>query len=137
VNQDIRWVQRFSNFSKALLQLGHAVDLAGERELSDLEKQGLVQAFEFTHELAWKVIKDFYEDQGTTGLQGSRDAVRLAFQRGLIESGDIWMDMIGSRNKTSHIYDEDTMEAVLHDICSSYYAEFKTIHTKFETLSHG
>jgi len=114
MNQDIRWIQRFSNYSKALQQLTNAVELANERDLSDLEKQGIIQAFEFTHELAWNVIKDFYENQGTTGLQGSRDAVRLAFRRGLIKSGDVWMDMIESRNSTSHTYDVDTMEEIVN-----------------------
>ena len=128
MNVDMRWIQRFRNYSKALQQLKAAVELANERELSDLERQGVIQAFEFTHELAWNVVKDFYENQGTTGLQGSRDAVRLAFQRGLIRSGDVWMDMIESRNKTSHTYDENTAQDILNDVCCIYYAEFKKLH---------
>ena len=57
---DIRWQQRFSNFQKALEQLEKAINLSEERELSNLEKQGLIQAFEFTHELSWNVMKDFF-----------------------------------------------------------------------------
>jgi len=53
---DIRWQQRFANYKKALRQLQSAVELSDQRELSQLEKQGVIQAFEFTHELAWNVL---------------------------------------------------------------------------------
>ena len=134
---DIRWKQRFSNYTKALGQLGGAVRLSGSRPLSDLEKQGLIQAFEFTRELAWNVLKDFYESQGTSGLQGSRDAVRLAFKRGLIEAGDIWMAMIESRNRTSHTYDEGTMEDIVQDICRLYYPEFVRLNETLVRLDYA
>lgn len=75
-----------------------------ERELSVLEEQGLIQSFEYTHELAWKTLKDFLIDRGNEGIYGSKDAVRASFQTGLIEEGEIWMDMIGSRNDTYHTY---------------------------------
>lgn len=133
MKNDVRWVQRFSNYKKALVQLRHAVRLATERELSDLEKQGLVQAFEFTHELAWNTMKDFYEDQGTIGLQGSRDVVRTAFRRGLIAEGDIWMSMIESRNLTSHTYDEATVQAIVDVVCSRYANQFEELAQKLES----
>ena len=131
-NEDIRWRQRFDNYVKALAKLEAAVALYRSRALSDLEKQGLVQAFEFTHELAWNVIKDFYEQQGSTGLQGSRDAVRLAFKRGLIENGDVWMDMIKSRNRTAHTYDEATVDEITGDICAVYCEEFVKLKEALE-----
>ncbi|RKX47711.1 MAG: nucleotidyltransferase [Verrucomicrobia bacterium] len=121
---DLRWKQRFSNYRKALQQLKAAVELATERPLSDLEKQGMIQAFEFTHELAWKVIKDFYEHQGETDIQGSRDATRLAFQRGLLEKGDVWMGMIKDRNRSSHTYDEATALSLTQTIQNSYFDAF-------------
>jgi len=120
----IRWKQRFSNYRKALRQLGDAVELASKRPLSDLEKQGMIQAFEFTHELAWKTIKDFYEHQGESDIQGSRDATRLAFQRGLLENGEIWMEMIKDRNRSSHTYDEETALALAQAIRDSYLGAF-------------
>ncbi len=132
MNRDVRWIQRLSNYSKALRQLSAAVKLADERELSDLEKQGLVQAFEFTHELAWRVIRDFYQNQGESGLQGSRDAVRMAFRRGLINSGDIWMDMIKSRNLTSHTYDEKTVDAIVDVVRGEYFEEFRKLEAKLD-----
>ncbi|MGA0201346.1 MAG: HI0074 family nucleotidyltransferase substrate-binding subunit, partial [Prochlorotrichaceae cyanobacterium] len=91
---DVRWQQRFQNYQKALNQLRKFIE---KGELNALEQQGLIKAFEYTYELAWKVMKDYYEDQGEIGIQGSRDAIRLAFQRGLIEAGDEWMMMIKSR----------------------------------------
>jgi hypothetical protein len=65
---DIRWKQRFSNFQFALKNLSDAISLSKERELSKLETQGLIQSFEFTHELSWKVLKDFLENQGWKGI---------------------------------------------------------------------
>jgi len=84
MTEDIRWLRRFANYTRALRSLSDAVSLAGERPLSKLEQQGLIQAFEFTHELAWNVLKDYLEQQGIFGLIGSRDASRSAFQNGLI-----------------------------------------------------
>lgn len=81
---DIRWQQRFQNFEKALKQLKQAVDLANQRPLTDLEKQGIIQAFEFTHELAWKTMKNFLESKGQQELFGSKDTSRRAFNLDLI-----------------------------------------------------
>jgi len=80
-NKDIRWYQRVNNFDLALKELTEAVELSQQRALSKLEEQGLIQAFEYNYELAWNCLKDFYEYQGEEGIQGSRDAIRLAFAR--------------------------------------------------------
>ena len=119
----IRWIQRFNNFKLALAQLNDAVLLSKERELSLLEKQGLIQAFEYTHELAWKVMKDFFEYQGAT-IHGSRDATREAFQNRLIEDGDVWMSMIIARNLTSHAYDQINAEQASAQIQNFYHGQF-------------
>ena len=126
--QDIRWVQRFQNFEKAFKRLEEGVELATERELRDIEKEGVIQRFEYTQELAWKTIKDFYEFLGETGIQGSRDAFKLAFERGLIiNSGQILMDTIKSRNDVVHGYDEDTANKIFYDIKEKYYDAFKEL----------
>ncbi len=129
---DIRWHQRFSNFKKALKQLEKAIRLSEQRELSELEKQGLIQAFEFTHELAWNVMKDFFEYQGNTSISGSRDAAREAFNKGLIENGEAWMDMIKSRNKSSHTYNEEVAEEIVFQIIETYYPLFQEFSRKIE-----
>jgi nucleotidyltransferase substrate binding protein (TIGR01987 family) len=137
MTSDIRWIQRLSNYSKALGRLKAALELDATRPLSDLEKQGLIQAFEFTHELAWNTIKDFYEYQGETELQGSRDVARLAFRRGLVESGEIWMDMIKSRNRTSHTYDEKIAEGIVSDVRSRYFQEFVLLEERLSRLKEA
>ena len=127
MKKDIRWVQRFNNFKRSLKQLENAMALMKERELSDLEKQGVIQAFEYNYELAWNVLKDFYEYQGDQDIQGSRDAIRTAFKRGLIVNGEVWMGMIKSRAMTSHTYREDIAKEILQDIVNLYYQEFVSL----------
>ena len=121
---DVRWLQRLDNYERALGTLARALSLAGERPLSELEEQGLIQAFEFTHELSWLLLKDFLVDQGVSGISGSRDAVREAVVRELLPAGTeaTWMAMIRSRNLTSHTYNP----ALAHEIAvliSERYAQ--------------
>ena len=132
MNKDIRWKQRFSNFNKALNQLQKFID---KGELSELEAQGLVKAFEYTYELAWNTIKDFLEFSGQSDIYGSRDAIRKGFQLGLITDGDGWMDMLKSRNQTSHTYNEDTARQINNAVVTRYYDLFIRLRTKFEQLS--
>lgn len=131
---DIRWLQRFSHFGKALSQLENAVELARQRDLSKLEEQGLIQAFEFTHELAWNTLKDFLESRGALNLYGSKDVTREAFKRELIENGEAWMDMIKSRNLTSHTYNEAVAAQIAAAIRGDYLAEFKALQVTLEKL---
>lgn len=132
--QDIRWIQRFAHFLKALSQLEEAVQLAEQRPLSKLEEQGLIQAFEFTHELAWNTLKDFLESRGVQKLYGSKDVTREAFKTGLIENGETWMEMINSRNLTSHIYDEATAVEIVVSIREVYFAEFEALGVKLNEI---
>jgi nucleotidyltransferase substrate binding protein (TIGR01987 family) len=131
---DIRWIQRFQNFKRAFQQLSKAAALARERELSELEQQGFIQAFEFTHELAWNTLKDFLEARGTANLFGSKDATRQAFATGLIENVLVWMDMIQSRNLFTHTCDLKTAGAVAGVITSSYLPEFEKFQMRFVEL---
>ncbi|MEY4806425.1 MAG: hypothetical protein RLZZ206_814 [Cyanobacteriota bacterium] len=85
---DVCWRQRFDNFQRALLVLERGVELARQRPLSELEQQGLIQGFEFSHELAWNLLKNYLQHQGIAGIIGSRDATRLAFQNDLISDGE-------------------------------------------------
>jgi nucleotidyltransferase substrate binding protein (TIGR01987 family) len=133
-NEDIRWIQRFNHFTQAFSRLREAVELAQTRPLSNLEEQGLIQAFEFTHELAWKSIKDFLESRGVHGLYGSKDSSREAFKQGLISNGDAWMDMIKSRNLTSHTYNEKVARAIAQAISGTYFAEFEAFLARFSAL---
>lgn len=131
-NQDIRWQQRFANYKKALLQLQEAVELSEQRLLSRLEKQGVIQAFEFTHELAWNVLKDYLQDQGNQNIKGSKDATREAFKVELISDGEQWMEMIQSRNISSHAYDEHTAEQLVSAIIKRYFPLFVSLQTEMK-----
>jgi nucleotidyltransferase substrate binding protein (TIGR01987 family) len=131
---DIRWQQRFQNFQKALQQLSKAVDLSQQRDLSELEKQGLIQAFEFTHELAWNVMRDYFAYQGNTSIMGSRDAVREAFQKSLVTDGEGWMEMIQSRNQTSHTYNQAVADEIVGKVITLYHDLFLAFEKRMQGL---
>jgi len=133
-NNVIRWVQRFSNYQSALIQLKDAVELYNERELSLIEKQGMIQAFEFTHELAWEVLKDYLEYQSAIKVSGSRDAVKESFKIDLINDGQVWLEMIETRNNTSHTYDKEIAENTVSDIVEKYFSEFVDLEIKMKNL---
>ncbi len=122
--QDIRWKQRLVNYTLAFTRLSEAVELAGQRPLTSLEQQGLIQAFEFTHELAWNLMKDYFYWQGNSALSGSRDATREAFARGLVADGEGWMAMILSRNQTSHTYNQVLAERIAAQVLERYFPLF-------------
>ena len=124
MTQDIRWQQRFDNFNRALKQLTAAVELSAQREFTQLEKQGVIQGFEFVHELAWNVLKDLLEFEGIQGIVGSRGTVREAFKRGLLVDGELWLDMIDKRNLTSHTYNAELAQDMVNTIIHSYYPSF-------------
>jgi nucleotidyltransferase substrate binding protein (TIGR01987 family) len=136
MDQELRWQQRFSNFNKALEKLSQAMLLVSNKraqiqdpgELAiitqEVVKEGIIQRFEYTHELAWNVMKDYAYYQGNSTIGGSRDATREALQLQLLENGHVWMEMIASRNSTSHTYDEDIANDIFKRISESYYPEF-------------
>jgi nucleotidyltransferase substrate binding protein (TIGR01987 family) len=130
--QDIRWHQRLQNLKSAFNQLKDFID---NTPLNKREEQGLIQSFEYNFELSWNTIKDFYETQGESNIQGSRDAFRLAFKRGLISNGDVWMDMIKSRVLTSHTYNEKIAKQVIQAILMKYYPEISLLIKKLEDLA--
>ncbi len=133
-HQDIRWRQRFSHYQKALRQLSNAVELSRKRPLSELEKQGLIQAFEFTHELAWNVMKDYFEYQGNTSITGSRDATRESFRRNLVANGKGWMEMIQSRNKTSHAYNREVADEIAGKVINVYHELFIAFEKRMQDM---
>ena len=105
--------------------------------MSDLEKQGLIQSFEFTHELAWNVMKDYFLDQGNPNITGSRDAVREAFSKGLIAEGEQWMEMIKSRNLSAHTYNHKVADEITEKITKVYFSLFDSFLSKMLNLMHN
>lgn len=131
---DVRWRQRLANYRKAFAQLDAAVDLAHSRQLSELERQGLIQAFGLTHELAWNVMKDYFAYQGNTAITGSRDAVREAFDKGLVADGEGWMEMIGSRNQTAHAYNQQVATEIARRVIEHYQPLFEAFQRRMDEL---
>jgi nucleotidyltransferase substrate binding protein (TIGR01987 family) len=129
---DIRWKQRFSNYRKALAQLRRFFE---KPTLNELEQQGLIKAFEYTYELAWNVMKDYFVyEQAHITITGSRDAIRAAFQSGLVEDGHHWMDMISSRISSVHTYNEEIAQDIIQKITHTYFRLFERFEQKMEEL---
>lgn len=115
-------------------------DIDNAQVSEEIIKEGLIQRFEYTHELAWNVMKDYASYQGIVNVAGSRDATREAFQLKLVSNGKIWMDMIGSRNQTSHTYNEGTANEIYSKIMKAYYQaflEFKNIMESKKNSDQG
>ena len=131
MEKDIRWIQRFDNYKKAFLNLKNAFDLSKTRVLSDLEKQGLIQSFEFTYELAWKTLKD-YLNYKQVEAKFPREVMKLSFSYELIADGDIWMDMLEKRNLMAHTYDKETFQLAYDLITNKYFAQLNLLLEMFE-----
>jgi nucleotidyltransferase substrate binding protein (TIGR01987 family) len=148
MQKDIRWQQRFSNYIKAFLKSEQSIayikynfkevnEAKQDSEdlgyvLDEMMKEGLIQRFEYTHELAWNVMKDYAEYQGNTNLGGSRDATREALQLKIIENGEVWMDMIQSRNKTTHTYNLTIANEIYIKIIENYFPLFLAFKIQME-----
>lgn len=124
-----RWQYRFDNYKRAFGLLREALD--EERELSQLEKEGVIQRFEYTMELAWKVMKDYLEKENFVLPQVTpRAVIRAAFESRLIGDGETWMDALDDRNKMSHTYDFNEFEEVIDNIRSRYLRVMDELYMK-------
>lgn len=133
MEEDIRWMQRFEHFKTALTQLENALQID---QPSVVERAGIIQIFEFSAELAWNTLRDLLEYQGERNITGSRDAINMAFRNGLIGDGSMWLNMIKSRNLSSHIYNESIAREILADIRLHYYSLLAGLLQKLETISN-
>ena len=112
--------------------------MRAERPLNDLEQQGLIQAFEFTHEMAWNVMKDYLRSVGMESLLGSRDSTRAAFAADLLKDGEGWMEMILSRNLSSHTYNPETADLIVSRVVDRYAALLQAFAEKMDEIKrHG
>jgi nucleotidyltransferase substrate binding protein (TIGR01987 family) len=127
-NQDVRWKQRFVNFKKAFLLLEQTLTI---EHPSDAERAGLIQFFEMSFELAWKVLKDYLEEEGYT-VVSPRDSIKQAFQAGLLDNGHIWIEALKDRNLTVHTYEEKIALSVEEKIRDSYFPALLAMSRKFE-----
>ena len=142
---DIRWQQRFSNFNKALQKLTEAVKFIEnvsayskpKETLEDIIREGVIHRFEYTHELAWNAMKDYLSEVGGINTIGFKDATREALRAELIDDGDTWMEMIKSRNLTSHTYNEETAKEIFNKIIGEFYQAFIAFQSKMEEKRSG
>lgn len=130
-----KWIIRFSNFKKALIQLEEGVLILKNRSLSNLEKQGLIQAFEFTFELAWKTLKDYLIAEGAV-VKFPREIIKTAFQYDLLDNGDLWMEMLSKRNLLARTYNEQKANLAIEMITKSYFKQLTLLRDFFDNHSN-
>lgn len=135
MNQDIRWIQRYSNYKKALTKLSNFLE---KEDLNEMEEQGLIQSFEYTFELAWKTLQDLLEEEsGYAEIRGPRPSIKQAFSDGYISEGEKWMEMLKDRNRTVHTYDEKIARAIIHSIRNEYIGLFLQLDKKLQEIKAG
>jgi nucleotidyltransferase substrate binding protein (TIGR01987 family) len=128
---DVRWQQRFENYSKSLRNLERALAL----ESPDIvQRAGLIQFFETVFELSWKVMKDYLEDGGYQDIRSPREAIKKFFEIGMIEEGSAWLKGLEDRNLTAHTYNEATAEKVVHLIRGTYYPLFRHLEERLKSV---
>ena len=124
--KEIRWKQRFENFDKSYKLLKK---YSNQPIITELERAGIIQFFEMTFELAWKVLKDYLEAEGYI-VKSPRETVKQAFQIGLIDDGHIWIDALSNRNLTTYTYDEELANKMTYEILNSYLPELEKMYDK-------
>jgi nucleotidyltransferase substrate binding protein (TIGR01987 family) len=125
--KDIRWKQRFENFNKSYKLLEK---YSKQPIVTDLERAGIIQFFEMTFELAWKVLKDYLEAEGYV-VKSPRETIKQAFQMGVIDNGHVWMDALSNRNLTTHVYDEGLASKMTTEIVEIFFPELQKMHDRF------
>jgi nucleotidyltransferase substrate binding protein (TIGR01987 family) len=134
---DVRWEQRFSNFRKALSKLGEVAGQRAVESLSELEKEGMIQRFEYTYELAWKTLQDLLKFKGYMDIAGPNPVLEQAFADGYISNGQAWKKMKSARELTSHTYNAETAQEIAENIAESYFKLLKDLEEKLEQESAG
>lgn len=128
LDRDIRWKQRYAHFCKAFAQLETAIKI---EDPSDTERAGLIQFFEMSFELAWKVLKDYLEKEGFN-LNSPRSTIKQAFQSQLIQDGHVWMEALADRNLTVHTYEESIAREIENKIRGTYYPSLSSMKKAFD-----
>lgn len=127
-SKDVRWKQRYQNFERAFLLLKKYLSL---ESFSEIEKAGIIQFYEMSFELAWKLMKDYLQAEGFE-INSPRDAIKQAFQSKLIEDGELWILALNDRNLTVHTYDENTANEVVESIRTKYFILLENLYKIFQ-----
>jgi nucleotidyltransferase substrate binding protein (TIGR01987 family) len=131
VNQDVRWLQRFENYKKALLLLSE-INNCNPEETPVIVKEGFIQRFEYAFELAWKTLKDYLEFEGHVVSASPRPIIKEAFAAGIMTDGQAFIDMIEARNKTVHTYDAAVADRIFTEIKTDFYPAFEELRVYLE-----
>jgi len=125
-NQDIRWQQRFSNFSKSCALLAEIDSYEPENTIAIIQ-EGFIQRFEIAFDLAWKTLKDYMNFLGHDMQPSPRPVIKEAFAAGIIADGQVFIDMLDARNSMSHRYDEETFNEVFIQIKQNFQPALQTL----------
>ncbi|TDQ40789.1 nucleotidyltransferase substrate binding protein [Aureibacillus halotolerans] len=126
--KDIRWKQRFENFEKSYRLLDKYAQTSLD---SELERAGVIQFFEMTIELAWKVLKDYLEAEGQL-VKSPRETIKQAIQNDVISNGHVWLDALARRNLSIHMYDEEKSKELIKTIRESYVPLFNNLYERLK-----
>ncbi|MBU5468313.1 nucleotidyltransferase substrate binding protein [Virgibacillus sp. MSJ-26] len=125
-SKDVRWRQRFENFDRSFNLLNK---YANDKIETELERAGLIQFFEMSFELSWKVLKGYLEAEGFV-VKSPRESIKQAFQIGLIEDGHLWLDALSKRNLTARTYDEELAKKFVEEIREDFVPMLKVLYDK-------
>jgi nucleotidyltransferase substrate binding protein (TIGR01987 family) len=131
-----KWIERLEVFRNAIARLNEVIEISKQRSLNQFERDSLIKRFEFSYEMAWKLMMSYEKDNGVIGILGSKDVVRQAFSMSLIDNGEAWLEMIDDRNKTSHLYDEEMAIDVIDAITHTYFPLFQELLLKMEQIKN-
>jgi nucleotidyltransferase substrate binding protein (TIGR01987 family) len=124
---------KFINFQKAFILLGERILILKNDPDNDLIQAGVIQTFEFTFELGWKLLKSYMSYKGIESDFFPRNVIKLAFQNGVISNGQVWLEALESRNKTSHTYNGKFAGQLSTNIIQSFYPAFEEIYNVIKT----
>lgn len=134
--RQLRWIERLDTFKNAIARMAEVIKLSKQRKLNQFECDSLIKRFEFTFEMAWKLMMSYEKDNGFAELHGSKDTVRTAYSMSLIDNGEAWLEMVDDRNKTSHLYDEEMASDVIDEIIHTYYPLFIELQNKMNEIAN-
>ena len=116
-----KWYERLDIYKNAIDRLTEVVALNKQRSLNQFERDSLIKRFEFSYEMAWKLMMSYEKENGIFEILGSKDVIRQAFKLSLVNNGEAWLEMVETRNRTSHLYDEEMATDVMDEIIYTYY----------------
>ena len=126
-------LQKIENYKRAFAQLEDAVKSYLAAPQDTLYRDGLIQRFEFTVELAWRSLREYLEDQGVVlTVVSPRAVLKEAYAAGVIDDADMWNAIISARNITSHVYDEATATEIARQICEDFTPALHSLLLRYQ-----